>query len=205
MIAALRGVVAEKSATDAIVDVNGVGYRVNLSLLSLSKLPELNAQVALRVRTVVREDAFDLYGFLTRAEEELFLLLTSVSHVGPKMAIAVLSGLEVDDLLAALAKGDVARLTKIHGVGKKTAERLVLELKDKVKLIAAQVDGKPGLKTKNATASAPKSDLVSALVNLGYKEAQAENAAQVVAERVDAEAGFEVQFREALKVLRTGS
>lgn len=204
MIASLRGVLAEKSATDAVVDVNGVGYRVSLSLLSLAKLPEVNAQVSLRIRTVVREDAFDLYGFLSRTEEELFLLLTTVSHVGPKMAITVLSGLEVDDLLVALGKGDVPRLTKVHGVGKKTAERLVLELKDKVKLIASDVEIKSG-STPARSKSPPKSDLVSALVNLGYKEAQADSAAQLVAERVAAEASFEVQFREALKVLRTGA
>ena len=203
MIAALRGVLSEKSVDDCIVDVGGVGYRVALSLLSQAKLPELNAQVALRIRTVVREDAFDLYGFLSRTEEELFLLLTSVSHVGPKMAMTVLSGLEVDDLLAALGKGDVARLTKVHGVGKKTAERLVLELKDKVKLIVSDFEVKPG--TTRPKSSAPaRSDLVSALVNLGYKEAQADGAAQIVAERVAAEASFELQFREALKVLRTG-
>ena len=205
MIASLRGALAEKSVNDAVVDVGGVGYRVSLSLLSLAKLPELNAQVSLRIRTVVREDALDLYGFLTRTEEELFLLLTSVSHVGPKMAIAVLSGLEVDDLLAALAKSDVPRLTKVHGVGKKTAERLVLELKDKVKLLVSDLELRPGTTRLGKTASAPRSDLVSALVNLGYKEAQADNAAQVVAERVTADAAFEVQFREALKVLRTGS
>ncbi len=205
MIASLRGVLAEKSVADAVVDVGGVGYRVSLSLLSLAKLPELNAQVSLRIRTVVREDAFDLYGFLTRTEEELFLLLTSVSHVGPKMAITVLSGLEVDDLLAALAKGDVPRLTKVHGVGKKTAERLVLELKDKVKLLSSDVELKPGVSRVGKSSAAPRSDLVSALVNLGYKEAQADNAAQVVAERVTTDAAFEVQFREALKVLRTGS
>lgn len=203
MIASLRGVLSEKSASDAVIDVNGVGYRVSLSLLSLAKLPELNAQVFLRIRTVVREDAFDLYGFLTPTEEALFLLLTSVSHVGPKMAITVLSGLEVEDLLAALAKGDVARLTKLHGVGKKTAERLVLELKDKVKLIASNVALSSGA-SRAKTSLAPRSDLVSALVNLGYKEAQADSAAGWVAERVAAEASFEVQFREALKVLRTG-
>lgn len=205
MIGSLRGSVFEKNATEALIDVNGVGYRVTLSLLSLSKLPELEGQVSLRIRTVVREDAFDLYGFLSRAEEELFLLLTSVSHVGPKMAIAVLSGLELDDLLGALSKGDVARLTKIQGVGKKTAERLVLELKDKVKLIAPEgAANKPGLTKAYQAGSAPKSDLVSALVNLGYKESQADSAAQLVSQRVAVEASFEVQFREALKVLRTG-
>ncbi len=205
MIASLRGVLVEKSVSDAIVDVGGVGYRVSLSLLSLAKLPELNAQVSLRIRTIVREDAFDLYGFLTRTEEELFLLLTTVSHVGPKMALTVLSGLEVNDLLSALAKGDVPRLTRVHGVGKKTAERLVLELKDKVKLLSSDVELTPGTTRLTNSASPPRSDLVSALVNLGYKEAQADNAAQVVAQRVTPDAAFEVQFREALKVLRTGS
>ena len=141
MIASVKGLVQEKSATEVIVDVSGVGYRVALSTLSLARLPEVGHPVTLRIRTVVREDAFDLYGFLSRPEEELFLLLTSVSHVGPKLAINVLSGLEVEELTSAIARGDVARLTKIHGVGKKTAERLVLELKEKVKLLV--LDGVP--------------------------------------------------------------
>lgn len=200
MIAYLKGLVLEKNLSEAVIDVNGVGYRVNLSLLALSRLPELGQPTSLRVRTVVREDAFDLYGFLTRAEEELFLLLTSVSHVGPKVACSVLSGLEVDALTQAIAKGDVARLTKIHGVGRKTAERLVLELKDKVKLIAVE-EGKAGGKPTLGT-SGTESDLVSALVNLGYKEAQAEGAATLAVERAGADAAFELLFREALKSLR---
>ncbi|MBL9037171.1 MAG: Holliday junction branch migration protein RuvA [Archangium sp.] len=203
MIAALRGVVAEKSASDAVIDVQGVGYRVSLSLLSMAKLPETGAEVALRIRTVVREDAFDLYGFLSRQEEDVFLLLTSVSHVGPKMALTVLSGLEVDDLVGCIAKGDVARLTKVHGVGKKTAERLVLELKDKMKLLSVGAASSTAPSTSSKVPPA-RSDLVSALVNLGYKPPQAEHAAHVVAERVPEEAAFEVQFREALKVLRAG-
>ncbi len=199
MIAHLKGVVLERNLTDVVIDVNGVGYRVMVSLLGLSRLPETGQPVSLRIRTVVREDAFDLYGFATRAEEELFLLLTSVSHVGPKMAVAVLSGLEVEELTQAIAKGDVARLTKIHGVGKKTAERLVLELKDKMKLISLPGDQK----TKAAPKGAVSSDLVSALVNLGYKEAQAEQAAQLASERAGAEAPFEALFREAMKSLRS--
>ena len=201
MIAALKGLVLEKTVTEVIVDVSGVGYRVALSLLSLARVPELGQPVALRIRTVVREDALDLYGFLSRPEEELFLLLTSVSHVGPKLAIAVLSGLEVEELTGAIAKGDVARLTKIHGVGKKTAERLVLELKEKVKLLV--LDGVPssGAKKPIRPASAT-SDLISALVNLGYKEAQAEQAAQLAEERAGTGATFELLFRESLKSLR---
>jgi Holliday junction DNA helicase RuvA len=192
MIASLEGVVLEKNLNDAVIDVRGVGYRVTLSLLSLARLAEVGQSARLRIRTVVREDAFDLYGFLSRAEEELFLLLTSVSHVGPKVAINVLSGLEVEALTQAIAAGDVARLTKIRGVGKKTAERLVLELK------GANAAGAPAAKGKNV------SDLVSALVNLGYKAAQADSAAAVAVDRAGAEAPFEALFREALKALRSG-
>lgn len=201
MIAALKGLVLEKNMNDAVIDVNGVGYRVGLSLLSLGQLPEVGQPVSLRIRTVVREDAFDLYGFLGRAEEDLFLLLTSVSHVGPKLALSVLSGLEVGELTASIARGDVPRLTKIHGVGKKTAERLVLELKEKVKLLVLDgaVTNEKGKQTKTSTGL---SDLVSALVNLGYKEAQAEQAAQLAQERAGATAPFELLFRESLKSLR---
>lgn len=201
MIAFLKGSVLEKNLNDAVLDVNGVGYRVNLSLISLSKLPEAGQPTSLRIRTVVREDAFDLYGFTSRAEEELFLLLTSVSHVGPKMACNVLSGLEVEELTQAIARGDVARLTKIHGVGRKTAERLVLELKDKVKLVGS--DGKPAQKGSPSANTPVMTDLISALVNLGYKEAQAQSAAKLAGERAGADAAFELLFREALKSLRS--
>jgi Holliday junction DNA helicase RuvA len=202
VIAALKGLVLEKSANEVIVDVNGVGYRVGVSLLSASRLPETGAPIFLRIRSVIREDAFDLYGFLSRTEEEMFLLLNSVNGVGPKSAMAVLSGLELEDLVGAIAKGDVARLKKIHGVGTKTAERIVLELKDKAKLLGT--DGTPTSNTKGKT-SKPRSaanDLISALVNLGYKEAQAEQAAQLATERAGEEASFEVLFRDALKQLR---
>lgn len=201
MIASLKGVVAEKNLSDVVIDVNGVGYRVHLSLIALASLPETGAPVHLRIRTVVREDAFDLFGFLTRTEEELFLLLTSVSHVGPKMGLNVMSGLETEELVNAIAKGEVARLTKIHGVGRKTAERLVLELKDKVKTLS--LEAKPGgVKRTVAPEAGVTADLISALVNLGYKAPQAESAAQAASERAGEGAPFELVFREALKVLR---
>jgi holliday junction DNA helicase RuvA len=202
VIASLRGTVQEKNASDAVVDVNGVGYRVHLSLLSLARLPEEGQPVRLRIRTVVREEAFDLYGFLNRTEEQLFLLLTSVSGVGPRNAMNVLSGLEVETLVSSIARGDVARLTKIHGVGKKTAERLVLELRDKMKLLALDSGEAEG--SSGAAPPPLRSDVVSALVNLGYKPQQAEKAADGATERAGAEAGFEVLFREALKGLRQG-
>jgi Holliday junction DNA helicase RuvA len=201
MIAQLRGVVVEKNLADAVVDVNGVGYRVHFSLLTLTRSPEEGQPVRIRVRTVVREDALDLFGFLGRAEEEMFLLLTSVSRVGPRLAMTVLSGMEVSELANAIGRGDVARLTKIHGVGKKNAERLVVELKEKVKLVQleAESEGAPP-----PTADV-RGDLVSALVNLGYKALQAEKAAEVAAERAGVDASFELLFREALKGLRSGT
>jgi Holliday junction DNA helicase RuvA len=201
MIAQLRGVVVEKNLADAVVDVNGVGYRVHFSLLTLTRIPEEGQPVRIRVRTVVREDALDLFGFLGRAEEDMFQLLTSVSRVGPRLAMTVLSGMEVSELANAIGRGDVARLTKIHGVGKKNAERLVVELKEKVKAVQleAESEGAPP-----STADV-RGDLVSALVNLGYKALQAEKAAEVAAERAGMDASFELLFREALKGLRSGT
>lgn len=202
MIAALNGRVLEKNLNDAVIDVNGVGYRVFLSLLTLARLPDEGQPAKVRIRTVVREDALDLFGFLSRQEEEMFLLLTSVSHVGPKLALNVMSGLEVNDLAQAIGRGEIGRLTKIHGVGKKTAERLVLELREKVKFVT--LEGQPsGAAESGAPASAAKGDLVKALVNLGYKPQQAEKAADVAAEKAGPEAPFEALFREALKALRS--
>jgi holliday junction DNA helicase RuvA len=203
MIAYLRGLVLEKNLNDAVLDVSGVGYRVFFSLLTLARLPELGEMAQVRIQTIVREDALELFGFLSRPEEEMFLLLTSVSHVGPRLALAVLSGLEVVELAQAIARAEVSRLTKIHGVGKKTAERLVLELKEKVKPLVLQSAGAP---TSASRAAPPAStDLISALVNLGYKPAQAEKASEFAVERVGPEAPFELLFREALKGLRSGA
>ncbi len=199
MIAALRGIVLEKDGQDVIVDVNGVGYRVTTSLLNLARLPEEGQPVRLRIHTIVREDALELYGFLSLVEEQLFNLLMTVSGVGPKAAMNVLSGLEVETLVACISRGEVGRLTKIRGVGKKTAERLVLELKDKVKLLSLA----PGEAPPPATGTSKhRDDLVSALVNLGYKGPQAEKAADLATEKAGGEASFEALFREALKSLR---
>ncbi len=165
-----------------------------LSTMATAKLPETGQPVVLRVRTIVREDALDLYGFLSRPEEELFLLLTSVSQVGPKMALTVLSGLDVPELVAALSKGEVAKLTKIHGVGKKTAERLVLELKDRVKDLA--VPAAPSV----APAGALRDDVASALANLGYARADADRALDRSL-KAHPEARFEELLRETLRLL----
>ncbi len=200
MIASLHGTVLETSEDEAVIEVGGVGYRVAFSVLTLARLPPAGETVRVRIRTVVREDALELFGFLTPVEEAMFTLLTSVSHVGPRLAMTVLSGLEVDELVLALERGEVARLTRIHGVGRKTAERLVLELKDKVKVLPRAVPG-PRAVAKDEGARA---DLVSALANLGYRPAQAEAAAEAALEKLGA-AELEALLREALRTLRTGS
>ena len=199
MIAALRGVVLEKNLNDAVLDVNGIGYRVFFSLLTLSRLPDEGQAASVRVRTVVREDAFELYGFLTQLEEQMFLLLTSVSHVGPRLALNVMSGLEIDELAKAIGRGEVNRLTQIHGVGRKTAERLVLELREKAKALVLEAKAEEAVRP----AAGAKSDLISALVNLGYKPAQAESAADLATAAAGPDAPFELLFRDALKRLRT--
>jgi Holliday junction DNA helicase RuvA len=203
MIAALRGTLVEKSLEEVIIDVGGVGYRVALSTLAVGKLPAEGQPVHVRVRTVVREDAFELFGFLTRGEEEMFQLLNSVSQVGPRLALTVLSGMEVPELVAALSRGESARLTKIKGIGKKTADRLVLELKDKVKELHLEAVAQGA--TAPPPAAGPMADLVSALVNLGFKAPQAEKAAEMAGERLGPEADFQALVREALKALRSGA
>ena len=200
MIASLHGTVLEKSEDEAIIEVAGVGYRVAFSVLTLTRLPPVGETVRVRVRTVVREDAFELFGFLGAVEEEMFTLLTSVSHVGPRLAMTVLSGLEVDELVVALERGEVARLTRIHGVGRKTAERLVLELKDKVKVLPRST---PSAASRPAAEGA-RADLVSALANLGFRPAQAEAAAEAALNKLGP-AELEALLREALRTLRTAS
>jgi len=200
VIASLHGTVLEKSEGEAIIEVAGVGYRVAFSVLTLTRLPPVGETVRVRVRTVVREDAFELFGFLGAVEEEMFTLLTSVSHVGPRLAMTVLSGLEVDELVVALERGEVARLTRIHGVGRKTAERLVLELKDKVKVLPRST---PSAASRPAAEGA-RADLVSALANLGFRPAQAEAAAEAALNKLGP-AELEALLREALRTLRTAS
>jgi holliday junction DNA helicase RuvA len=201
VIASLSGIVEAKGPDEAVVDVNGVGYRVFLSERSLIRLPAEGKAVKLRIRTVVREDALDLYGFASQDEEELFLLLTSVSHIGPKVAINILSGMEPAELARSIASGDLARLTHLKGVGKKTAERLVVELKDKMQPLLAAA---PALAAGSAEASGgQQGDLVGALINLGYKPVQAEKAAEFAAHKLGADATLDALIREALRAARS--
>src|SRR5438093_11156697 len=165
MIAQLRGRILEKHPNRIIVDVNGVGYDVFVPLSTFYGLGDAGSDIALRIHTHVREDALMLYGFATPLEQELFERLISVGGIGPKVALGVLSGIEPQELIRAIERSDVARLTAIPGVGKKTSERLVLELKDR--LPRAQV----AASAASAAAESEQSiagDVVSALVNLGY-------------------------------------
>jgi len=194
MIAYLRGQIQDKDSDSVVVDVHGVGYRVFLSANSMGTLPAVGSPASLRIHTQVREDAITLYGFSSPEEEELFHHLVTVSGVGPKLAVNILSGMPPAELAAAVAGGDLARLTKISGVGKKTAERLVVELKDKLKVSSILMS------RANAAAPAAGDDLVSALANLGYRPADAERAAAAARER---HPGADIQdlVRAALQML----
>lgn len=194
MIARLAGILAEKGADHAVVDVGGVGYRVSLSQVALASLPAVGEKAVLRIHTHVREDALQLYGFAGEEEEAVFHELVAVKNVGPRAALNILSGIEARDLARAVADGDVARLTRVPGVGKKTAERLVLELKDKLVALARAAAPRP---------SGPQGaleQLATALVGLGYKAPQAEQAAEALRDRADRP--LDELLREALKLLR---
>jgi holliday junction DNA helicase RuvA len=196
MIARLSGTLLDKAADTVIVDVGGVGYLLHLSLQSMSRLPAEGSRVDLRTYTHVREDALQLYGFAGEDEERLFHLLIGVSGVGPRLALNVLSGMPAAELAEAIVANEIARLTRIPGVGKKTAERLVVELKDKLK--TAGIALRPA-----ATPIQLSSDgaLISALVNLGYKPAAAERTADAVRRSLGVSAPVEDQLREALRLI----
>jgi Holliday junction DNA helicase RuvA len=199
MIGALRGRIAEKAPNRIVVDVQGVGYEVYVPLSTYYDLGSDGAEVHLRVYTHVREDALQLYGFLTDLERQMFERLISVSGIGPRLAVAVLSGLETRDLVSAVQSADVARLTTIPGVGRKTAERIVLELKDRlVQLSAGTAESKSTAALSDAERL--RADLVSALQNLGYHRPQAEKAVDAV-RAASPEATLEQALRMALREL----
>ncbi len=194
MIAHLRGRLLAKHPNQAIVESGGVGYDVTISVATFSDLPGVGGEVALHIHTHVREDIIALYGFLRPAEKTLFEKLITVSGIGPKLAITVLSGMAADEMVSAIRGNDIARLTRIPGVGKKTAERMVLELRDK---LAAE---KTGEIAAAPTMSAIEEDVLSALINLGYQRVAAEKALAAVSKN-GRTGPFDVWFREALAVL----
>lgn len=208
MIAHLSGTLLSKQATSVIVDVGGVGYDVTIPLSTFYELGEVGSPVQLRVYTHVREDAIQLYGFHTLRERELFLQVISVSGVGPKLGIALLSGMNVDEIVASIRANNLARLVSIPGVGRKTAERLVVELRDKIVALSS-----PALEEAFAaraaaagTASSQDSirqDALSALANLGYQKAAAEKAIKVAIDE-GGELSVESILRRSLRSLAKG-
>ncbi|HLP98461.1 MAG TPA: Holliday junction branch migration protein RuvA [Sideroxyarcus sp.] len=190
MIGRLSGTLLEKNPPQILLDVQGVGYEVDVPMSTFYNLPALNEKVVLHTHFVVREDAQLLYGFATQEERVAFRQLLKISGVGPKLALSVLSGLSIADLAAAVANKDAARLTKVPGIGKKTAERLLLELQGKF-----AVSGASG--AQGATAASSGSDIVNALIALGYNEKEADWAAKQLPKEVDVSGGI----RQALKLL----
>jgi holliday junction DNA helicase RuvA len=191
MIAHLRGTLLAKHPNQAIVETAGVGYDVTISVPTFSDLPSVGSSVALHIHTHVREDVIALYGFLRASEKLLFEKLITVSGIGPKLAITILSGMAADEMVGAIRGNDVARLTRIPGIGKKTAERMVLELRDKLPEVGpATAPAVPAL-------SATEEDVLSALVNLGYQRAPAEKALAAVAKEGDSKS-FDQLFRSVL-------
>jgi Holliday junction DNA helicase RuvA len=191
MIAHLRGRLIARHPNQAIVDAGGVGYDVAISVPTFSELPPLGGEVALHIHTHVREDQIALYGFLRPEEKQLFEKLLTVSGIGPKLAITILSGMPTDEMVNAIRGNDVVRLTKIPGIGKKTAERMVLELRDKL----AVAGNEPAAVMPSF--SALQEDVLSALVNLGYQRAAAEKALGAI----EKNGSFDSMFRHALSVL----
>lgn len=196
MIAQLSGKLIYKCFEYLIVNVGGVGYQVQIPLSTFYKVPQNNSEITLHIYTHVREDVLQLFGFLTLEEKEIFQLLVGVSGVGPRLARNILSGIPVEELTEALSRGDQGRLNAIPGVGKKTAERLILELREKI----------PGVSLDKRLAPEGEADqvmdnVISALVNLGYKTEEAKKALDRISEDSKRDSNFEHLFKETLRLL----
>ena len=201
MIAHLRGTLLEKHPNQVIVEAGGVGYDVLIPVSTFSALPDAGSEVRLRIHTHVREDALSLFGFFTAEEKSIFEKLISVSGIGPTLAIKVLSGMATSDLTAAIRNGHVEQLVRIPGVGKKTAERIVLELKDKLEGVAAMAAAGVSAVPAASALSIIEQDVMSALLNLGCNRAAAEAAVRK-AKTAGAPAEFEPLFRKSLELVR---
>ena len=202
MIASLTGRLAFKAPTYLVLDVHGVGYEVFIPLSTYYGLPNLSESISLSVHTHVREDAIQLFGFLTSQEKDAFVLLTSVSGVGPKLALSVLSALPVSNLVSAIQSGDVEKLTTVPGIGNKSASRLVLELKDKVEKLHPGLA--PASESPRQGEDATFDDALSALVNLGYRPQDAKVALKQVKKSNAKSIVLKDMIRESLKELARG-
>jgi len=197
MIAHLSGKLLNKQPNQVIVDVNGVGYEVQIPLSTFYEIGEIGSLVQLRIYTHVREDTIALFGFKTQKEKLMFEQVTSISGIGPKLGITILSGMPVDDLVGAIRQSNLARLTSIPGIGKKTAERLVVELRDKLAKVGATIPEESAA----PSSSQHQQDVISALVNLGYAKPSAEKAVQTIVSSSTSEPPFEEMLRAALRQL----
>ncbi|MCE5264428.1 MAG: Holliday junction branch migration protein RuvA [Deltaproteobacteria bacterium] len=199
MIARLSGILIQKSATQCIVDVHGAGYRVVVPLSTFYELPEAGEPVVLQIHTHVREDAIHLYGFYSEEEREVFQLMISVSGIGPKLAVNVLSGISAAEWARAVATDDLKRLTGIPGVGRKTAERMILELKEKAVKFGSETSpvGVPTVHTGEQV----KDDALSALVNLGYKGSSAREAVERIIREAPEPLPLDRILKKALRIL----
>ena len=193
MIGSLRGALIDKRPNQVLLEVGGVGYQVLIPLSTFAGLGALHAETLLLIHTHVREDQFSLYGFLTAREKQCFELLISASGVGPSLALKILSGMSLEQLVPAIRKGDLAQLVRIPGVGRKTAERIVVELRDKLAVVDVPEAGRP------ATRSQLESDVASALVNLGYDARSVEKA--IEKSRAASNGDFESLLRASLQML----
>lgn len=199
MIACLKGEVIVKTFDKAIIDVNGVGYEVHITHSVFSMLPDIGQETFLHIHTHVREDALTLFGFSDTDEKSVFLILMGVSGIGPKLALGILSGIKPAELARAISSEDIGRLTRLSGVGKKTAERLCLELKDKINLTLAQPESSelPGLSEESGDQRV--SDVISALANLGYPETRANEALNLVRRRLSDDNFSNMPLEELLR------
>lgn len=198
MIARIRGILAHKSISHVVVDVQGVGYRIFVPLTTFYELPETGQSVSLHTCTHVRDDALQLFGFHAEADQNIFRLLISVSGIGPKLALNILSGIPAAEFVRAVIQGNLSRLVAIPGVGKKTAERMVLELKDrflKIDTAAGVPEGAPG----DSPDAAVREDALSALVNLGYKNTAAKKFIDQVIDGLPGPVTLDILLKEALK------
>lgn len=201
MIAHITGKLVQKLPNSVIIDIGGLGYELSVPLSTFYDLSDIGTDVSLHAYTYVREDALQLFGFRTEREKKLFLQLISVSGIGPKLAITVLSGLSVEELIQAIRTSDLARLVGIPGVGKKTAERMLLELKDKMRLFASpELEGQLPNGVVAQKGDAVREDVISALVNLGYQKIAAEKAV-ISALKEEPDMNFETALKLALRKL----
>lgn len=197
MIGRLHGELVLKKETKVIIDIHGIGYEVTIPASLFYKLPELGQKVTFQIHTHVREDQLQLFGFLSTGEKDLFQLLMTVSGIGPKMALGIISEISYQDLVQVILTSNIQRLSSISGIGKKTAERLVLELKNKMQKFSFGVSAEEG-----AIESQVIQDLVSALMNLGYKQTEIDRALGKLRGEATKQSKFEELFKQSLNLLR---